>query len=165
MSSLNCQGTLFRYIIVGMLWLIALLGGAAILVWRMAVSLQELEKIKDIGPIAAKSIYRWFREKRNLKLLQKLKKAGVEIIQEKKPRHQPLKGNIFVFTGKLKSMSREQAKRKIQELGGEVSESVSKKTDFLVLGADPGSKYQKAKTLGVKIIKEKEFLKIITTTR
>jgi len=71
-------------------------------------SLQELEKIKDIGPIAAKAIYEWFREERNLRLLQKLKKAGVEIIQEKRPRYQPLKGNVFVLTGKLKSMSREQ---------------------------------------------------------
>jgi DNA ligase (NAD+) len=70
-------------------------------------------------------------------------------------------GKKFVITGGLESMSREQAKEKIRELGGDASESVSKKTDYLVAGSDPGSKYEKAKELGVKVIEEKDFLDLL----
>lgn len=124
-------------------------------------SLEELQKVMDIGPVVAKSIYEFFREKRNLKFIEKLKKVGVEIIFEKKKRYQPLKGKIFVLTGALESMTREEAKEKIRELGGEVSESVSKKTDYVVVGKEPGSKLEKAKKLGIKTLTEKEFLKML----
>jgi len=131
-------------------------------------SLEELQKVPDIGPVAAGSIKDFFKEKRNLKLIEKLKKVGVKIKQEKgispgkeKKKGQSLKGKIFVLTGGLKTMSRNQAKEKIREAGGRVSESVSKKTDFVVVGENPGSKYEKAKRLGVKIISEKEFLKLL----
>ncbi len=131
-------------------------------------SLEELQEVPDIGPVAAGSIKNFFREKRNLKLIEKLKKVGVKIKQEKgispgkeKKKGQSLKGKIFVLTGGLETMSRNQAKEKIREAGGRVSESVSKKTDFVVVGENPGSKYEKAKRLGVKIIKEKEFLKLL----
>jgi len=124
-------------------------------------SLEELQKIMDIGPVVAKSIYDFFKEKRNLKFIEKLKKVGLEIIEEKKPRHQPLKGKIFVLTGALEKMTREEAKEKIRQLGGEVSESVSKKTDFLIVGKEPGSKYQKAKELGIKMLNEDQFLSLL----
>ena len=124
-------------------------------------SLEELQKIKDVGPIVAQSIYNYFREKRNLLFLEKLKKAKIEIIEEREPANQPLKGKTFVLTGALETMTREEAKTKIRQLGGEVSESVSKKTNFLVLGKGPGSKYKKAKELGVKIINEKQFLSLL----
>ena len=124
-------------------------------------SLEGLQEITDIGPIVAKSIYFWFREKRNLGFLEKLKKVGIKIIQEKKPKKQTLKGKVFVLTGVLESMTREKAKERIRLSGGEVSESVSKKTDFLIPGGEPGSKYDKAKELGIKIINEKEFLRMI----
>jgi DNA ligase (NAD+) len=124
-------------------------------------SLEELQKVKDIGPVVAKSIYDFFREKKNLEFIKKLKKVGVKIIQEKKPKYQPLKGKIFVLTGGLETMTREEAKKKIRELGGEVSESVSKKTDYLVVGKEPGGKLEKAKKIGTKIIGEKEFLKLL----
>jgi DNA ligase (NAD+) len=124
-------------------------------------SLEELQKITDIGPIVAKSIYRWFREKRNLVFLKKLKSAEIKIIFEKKIKKQPLKGKSFVLTGALEIMTREEAKGKIRLLGGEISKSVSKKTDYLVLGKEPGSKYEEAKKLGIKIIEESKFLKMI----
>ena len=124
-------------------------------------SLEELQKIMDIGPIVAKSIYDFFQEKRNLEFLEKLKKVGVEIIEEKKPKIQPLRGKTFVLTGGLETMTREEAKEKIRLLGGEISETVSKKTDFVIVGKEPGSKYQKAKALGIKTLSEKEFLTLL----
>jgi len=124
-------------------------------------NLEELQKVMDIGPVVAKSIYDWFQEKRNLQFLEKLERVGVEIIEGKKPKYQPLKGKTFVLTGSLETITRDEAKEKIRLLGGEISESVSKKTDFVIVGKEPGSKYEKAKKLGVKIISEKEFLKIL----
>jgi len=125
-------------------------------------SLEELQKITDVGPIVAKSIYQWFREKRNLEFLEKLKKVGVEIqYQKSKIKNQKLRGLTFVLTGGFESMTREVAKEKIRLLGGEISESVLEKTDYIIVGKKPGSKYEKAKKLGVKTIREKDFLKMI----
>ena len=125
-------------------------------------STEELEKINDVGPKVAESIYKWFREKRNLNFLQKLQKAGIVITnQESKIKSQKLIGKTFVLTGELESMARDEAKEKIRELGGEVSGSVSKNTNFVVAGSEPGSKFEKAQKLGVKIINETEFLKLI----
>lgn len=123
--------------------------------------LATLEKIKDVGPVVAKSIFHWLQSKRNLKLLDKLAKAGVEITEERKPKSQPLKGKIIVITGGLESMTREAVKEKIRFLGGEVSESVSRKTDLVVMGREPGSKYERAKQLGIKILDEKQFLEML----
>jgi len=120
-----------------------------------------MQKVMDIGPVVARSIYDWFREKKNLEFLEKIKKVGVEVFEEKKPKRQPLRGKTFVLTGALETMSREEAKEKIRLLGGEISESVSKKTDYVVVGKEPGSKLERAKKLGVKTINEPEFLKLI----
>ena len=128
-------------------------------------ALEELQKIKDIGPVVAKSIFDWFSQKRNSEFLKKLEKAGIEIIMEKKIKYKPLKGKTFILTGTLKTITREEAKEKIRSLGGEVSESVSKKTDFVVAGKEPGSKFKIAKELGIKIIGEKEFLDMIQQER
>ncbi len=122
---------------------------------------QELQKIMDIGPVVSKSIYEFFQEKRNLKFIEKLIKVGVKIIEEEKPKQQPLKGKIFVLTGSLESLTREEAKEKIRFLGGEISESVSKKTNYVIIGKEPGSKYEKAKNLRIKTISEKEFLNLL----
>ena len=124
-------------------------------------SFSELEEIRDIGPIAARSIYNFFREKKNLEFLKKLKNVGIKIILPKVIKHQPLKGKTFVLTGTLGTMSREEAKEKIRFLGGEISGSVSKKTDFVIVGKEPGSKFKKAKEIGVKRIQEKDFLKLL----
>ncbi|MCD6550228.1 NAD-dependent DNA ligase LigA [bacterium] len=121
---------------------------------------EELEKIPDIGPEVAESIYNFFSSKRNLKLIDNLLKAGVEIIPPPKI-GKKLKGKTFVLTGTLSSFTRAEAEKKIRLLGGHPSSSVSKQTDFLVVGKNPGSKLKKAKELGVKIIDENEFLKLI----
>ncbi len=124
--------------------------------------LKELQTIKDIGPVVGKSIFQWFREKRNLSLLQRLAKAGIVIKSQKpKMKSQKLAGKIFVLTGELVSFSREEAKERIRQMRGDISESVSQKTDFLVVGENPGSKLTKAKKLGLKIIDEKKFLEIL----
>ncbi len=126
------------------------------------IKLEELKKIKDIGPIVARSIYQWFRDKKNIELLKKLERNGVKIkISKSSGRAQPLAGKTFVLTGALSSLTRDEAKAKIRELGGHVSSSVSAKTDYVVAGENPGSKYEKAKKLGVRIIGEEEFLKMI----
>lgn len=124
-------------------------------------SLEELQKIMDVGPVVAKSIYDFFQNKRNFKFIKKLRKVEVQIIRKEKARHQPLKGNNFVLTGALESMTREVAKEKIRLLGGEISESVSLKTNYVIAGKEPGLKFEKAKKLGIKILDEKNFLKIL----
>lgn len=126
-------------------------------------SLEDLQSIRDIGPKTAESVYSWFRNGYNLKLLNKLEEVGVriELPKAKAASADKLSGLTFVLTGALRSMSREQAKEKIRSLAGEISESVSRKTDYLVVGENPGGKLEKARQLGVKIIREEEFLKII----
>ncbi len=125
-------------------------------------SFAEINSIPNIGDVVARSIYEWFRNKENLNLIEQLKKAGVKIIPpQKKEIKTKLKGLKFVFTGALKSMTRDEAKEKVRSLGGEVTSSVSKNVNYVVLGENPGSKYEKAKKLGIKIISEEEFLKMI----
>ncbi len=126
------------------------------------LSLDDLQKVPDIGPKVARSIYDWFREARSVRFLERLQKAGVKVeAAPKSATKGKLAGKTFVFTGSLESMSREAAKEKIRMLGGEASESVSKETSYVVAGAEPGSKYEKAKKLGVTILDEKEFLGMI----
>ncbi|MEK7654328.1 MAG: NAD-dependent DNA ligase LigA [Patescibacteria group bacterium] len=123
------------------------------------MSVEELQSIKDIGPAVAKSIYESFRDKRHQELIAKLDKAGVvlEISSSLRAKRGNLTGKTFVLTGTMEGMSREEAKEKIRSLGGDVSESVSKKTGYVVAGAEPGSKLSKAEKLGVKILNEREF--------
>lgn len=125
-------------------------------------SQESLQAIKDIGPVVAKSIYEFFREEKSLRFLDKLEKAGVEIESERlKVESGKLKGKTFVLTGNLETITRKKAGEKIRDLGGKISESVSQKTDYLVVGRQPGSKLEKAKKLGVKTVEEKEFLDMI----
>ncbi|MBU0573795.1 MAG: NAD-dependent DNA ligase LigA [Candidatus Margulisbacteria bacterium] len=121
---------------------------------------EELEKIHGVGKKVAASIAHFFGEKENQQLIERLKKYGVNIKAKKARGPQPLKGKTFVLTGTLETLSRPEAEDLIRSLGGHPSSSVSKKTDYIVAGAEPGSKYDKAKKLGVKIISEKEFKKI-----
>ncbi|MEK9194324.1 MAG: BRCT domain-containing protein, partial [Patescibacteria group bacterium] len=126
------------------------------------LSVENLQEIRDIGPAVAKSIYDWFHEPRNIKFLEKLENVGVKVISDKRQMtSDKLAGKAFVLTGTLESMSRDEAKEKIRSLGGDVSESVSKKTDYVVVGENPGSKYETAKKLGVKILNEKEFSNLL----
>lgn len=126
------------------------------------LSLEDLQLIPDIGPKVGQSIHGWFRDARHGRLLGRFEKAGVRILSDKRQAvSNKLAGKTFVLTGTLQSLSREAAKEKIRALGGDVSESVSKKTSYLVAGSDPGLKYGKAEELGVKILEEKEFLEML----
>lgn len=126
------------------------------------LSLEDLQAIKDIGPKMGESIHGWFREPRNIELLEKLEEAGVTITTERpKTGNLKLEGLTFVLTGALSSISRDEAKEKIRTLGGEISESVSKKTSYVVAGEEPGSKYERAKELGIPILDEGRFLKML----
>lgn len=124
---------------------------------------EDLEKIEGVGPIVAKEIVNWFASKNNQKELQKLlKHIRVESLKvASKKREGNLKGKVFVLTGTLSSMSRDEAKEKIRFLGGNISSSVSKETDYVVMGESPGSKYEKATKLGIKILAENDFIKFI----
>lgn len=125
-------------------------------------SLEDLKSIPDIGPVVAESIYGWLQRKYNQKLLKKLEKAGVEIVAEKtSAKSEKLAGKTFVLTGALETLGRDEAKDRIRELGGDVSSSISKETDYVIAGSEPGSKYDQAKKLDLKIINEKEFLKML----
>ncbi len=127
--------------------------------------LEDFDSILNIGPVVAKSIYDWFQNKNNLKFLNKLEKM-IEIVNappggQRSYFNQKLAGKIVVLTGELNSMTRDEAKQRIRELGGRVSESISRNTSFVVFGLNPGSKLEKAKRLGIKIIGEEEFLEMI----
>jgi len=127
-----------------------------------SASSDDLQRVKDIGGVVAVSVVGWFTSARNRELLKKLERTGVYPLKEKAAVvPQTLRGNIFVLTGILASLTRDQAKEKIRARGGDVSGSVSKKTTYLVLGEEPGSKLEAAKRLGVKTISEKEFLALI----
>jgi DNA ligase (NAD+) len=126
-----------------------------------AASLADFESVENIGPVVAQSLHRWFSDKHTTAFLDKLIKSGVKISPAKQAAAGKLAGKVFVLTGSLESLEREAAKEKIRALGGQVSESVSKKVNFVVVGKDPGSKAARAKQLGVPVIQEEEFLKMI----
>jgi DNA ligase (NAD+) len=127
-----------------------------------AAKQEELEQVPEVGPKVAESIVEFFSEAANRKLVKKLRDAGVRPTAEKREvKSQKLAGKSFVFTGGLANRSREDAGELVQQHGGKVSGSVSKKTDYVVVGADPGSKYDKAKELGVTVLTEGEFEKLL----
>ena len=123
--------------------------------------LEDFDSISDIGPVVSKSIYEWLQDKENLKFIDKLEKLIRIQNSESRIQNSKLKGLSFVLTGSLESIARDEAKAKIRELGGDISESVSSKTSYVVVGSEPGSKADKAKKLGVKILDEQEFLQLI----
>lgn len=123
---------------------------------------EELTAIHEIGPGTAASVQQWFAEKANAARLKKLVKNGVEIVREERKKVSDVfAGKTFVFTGSLTQFTREGAEAEVKARGGRASSSVSKKTDFVVVGADAGSKAQKAKELGVPIISESEFAALL----
>lgn len=123
----------------------------------------ELDEVREIGPKTAQGIAGFFAEERNRLLLEKLRAAGLQFEAElqAKTGPRPLAGKVFVLTGTLPHHSREGATQMIEEAGGRVTGSVSKKTDYVVAGAEPGSKLEKARTLGVKIIGEEELARLL----
>jgi DNA ligase (NAD+) len=124
---------------------------------------EELELVPEVGPKVSTSITDFFSEPANQKLIKKLREAGIRPTTQKREfKSDKLAGKSFVFTGGLANRSREQAGEMVQEHGGKVSGSVSKKTDYVVVGTDPGSKHDRAKELGVTILTEKEFEKLLS---
>ena len=122
----------------------------------------DLSRIYEIGEVMVESIVDFFKQETIKKLITKFKKAGLNILEDKKKlSHQPFRAKRFVFTGELKDFSRIEAQQKARDLGADVSSAVSKNTDFVIAGENPGSKYDKAKKLGVKIINEKEFVRMV----
>ena len=127
-----------------------------------SMSWEDWQKMEDIGPKVAESLYEWFQDRHNVELLHNLEKNGVEVILPKiEQNFLKLAGKTFVLTGSMEGLTRDEAKANIRELGGDVSSSVSKNTDYVVAGNEPGSKFDKAKKLGVKILDEREFLEML----
>ena len=124
-------------------------------------SIDELEKISDIGPVVAKNIHSFFTQKNNLSIIKKLISCGIHWNTEKAVKKTNFDGLSFVLTGSLKNISREKSKEILIKLGAKVTSAVSKKTDYLIYGDNPGSKFEKASELEIKKIDEKSFLKMI----
>jgi len=125
-------------------------------------SKEQLQEIPSIGPKIADSILAFFRQKQNQKIIEKLRNASVKLAAEKAKRADlPLAGLDFLITGRLESFPREEAEAKIKELGGKVGSDVTRKTSYLVVGEDPGSKLARAQSLGTKTLSESEFLKLL----
>ncbi len=121
----------------------------------------ELQNLNGVGPVVAEAVVVWFADKENKKLYENLLKQ-VRIENSKlKIVNSKISGKVFVLTGTLETLGRDEAKDKIRSLGGEVSSSVSKKTDYVVAGAEAGEKLTKAEELGVKVLNEKEFLNLL----
>jgi DNA ligase (NAD+) len=128
-----------------------------------AAGVEELTAVEDVGPVVAESIAFFFKQPENRDLLRKLKAAGLNFAAKKGEAKgdQPLAGKTFVLTGGLDRFSRDEAKDAIERRGGTITDSVSKKTTYLVVGKEPGSKLAKAQKLGITILNEKEFSKLI----
>ena len=123
----------------------------------MQATLEELQKVNEVGPRIGQSIVEFFQEPKNRELVERLRKTGLTLTGTKKERGTQLAGKTFVLTGTLARHTRDEAKKLIEDAGGKVSGSVSKKTDYVVAGAEAGSKLDKAGELGVKIIREEEM--------
>jgi DNA ligase (NAD+) len=125
------------------------------------LSEEDLREVEGIGPEVSASVFQFFRDKKNKESIERLKKAGVTVIEPKVKAKAKLAGKTFVFTGALKSFGRDEARDVVASMGGMTASSVSKKVDFVVVGEDPGSKFDKAKELGIKTLTEEEFRKLI----
>ncbi len=122
---------------------------------------ERLQQVPDVGPIVAERIRAFFREAHNREVIGKLRQAGIHWPVPERTAAAALAGKTFVLTGALESLTREEAKERLRALGARVTDSVSRKTDYVVVGADPGSKLDKARALDVKILDEAAFLKLL----
>ena len=127
-------------------------------------TIEDWRGIADVGDVVADSIYSYFHDQKNLHQLDELFAAGVELrFEQSMSRNQKLAGQTFVLTGELATMTRDEAKAAVRALGGTASESVSKKTTYVVVGENPGSKYEAAQRLGISILTEETFQRLIST--
>jgi DNA ligase (NAD+) len=129
----------------------------------MQASMADLTAIPGVGPEAARSIVEYFRDEENQRMIERLLQAGLTFEEEEKTEELPkvLEGLTFVFTGALKNFTREEAKELVTKLGGKVTDSVSRNVNYVVVGEEPGSKYPKALSLGIKTLEEEEFLNLL----
>jgi DNA ligase (NAD+) len=134
----------------------------------MNASLEELNEIEGIGEVVAKSIYDFFHEPRNQVIIEKLRRAGVRMEEETRPAAEeelPLAGKTVVITGRLASMTRQEAEELLRRAGATVSDSVSRKTSFVVVGESPGSKAERARQLNIPMIDEATLLEMLKGAR
>ena len=124
-------------------------------------SMEELTEVSDVGLITAENIYDWFRSPQSQHLLQRLKDAGVNMESKREVADTRFAGMTFVLTGALTKFTRDEATEKIELFGGKAAGSVSKKTSYVVVGENAGSKEKKARELGIPILSEDEFLAMI----
>jgi len=123
---------------------------------------EQLMSIPTVGPKIADSVTAFFRQEENRRIINRLKEAGVRLEEEvAKPEELPLSGQEFVITGRLEALTREEAEERIKALGGATKDNVTRKTTYLVVGADPGSKLARAQELGTKQLTEEEFLRLL----
>jgi DNA ligase (NAD+) len=130
-----------------------------------AASKEELQEIHEIGPEIAASVESFFQEEQNLQVIQRMQDLGVKVEEieiETRGAQQPFSGKSFVLTGTLEDINRDEAKLKIESFGGRVMSSVSKKTDYVIAGTEPGSKLKKAEKLGITILEEDEFTSLLS---
>ena len=127
----------------------------------MAATQEELTQIPDIGAITAQSIYSWFRQEQSIHMIRRLREQGVNFASQRQVTDSRFAGKTFVLTGALTKFTREQASEKIELLGGKTSGSVSKKTSFVIVGENAGSKERKARELGIPILSEDDFLAML----
>jgi DNA ligase (NAD+) len=125
------------------------------------LSEEDLMEVEGIGPEVAASVHQFFRDKKNKESIELLKKAGVKVIEPKVKEKGKLVGKTFLFTGALKTFGRDEARNLVESSGGMTTSSISKKVDYVVIGEDPGSNFDKAKKLGIKTLTEEEFKRII----
>ena len=125
--------------------------------------IEKLQSIYEIGPQIAQSVFRFFRDKHNLEIIERLKSAGLNFEEKKENKNININfyGKTFVLTGELNDFTREEAKSIIENLGGKVTSSVSKKTNYVLVGSNPGSKYEKALSLKIPLLTESEFKKML----
>ena len=127
----------------------------------MAASVEELTEVPDVGAVTAENIYQWFRQEQSAHMVERLRQAGVNFESKRVITDARFAGKTFVLTGALSKFTREEATEKIELLGGKASGSVSKKTSFVVVGENAGSKERKARELGIPILTEDEFLEMM----
>jgi DNA ligase (NAD+) len=127
----------------------------------LAASPEELERVQEVGPRVAAAVHEFFAEQRNRELIEHLRRAGLTFTAEKRRRSAKLEGLTFVLTGTLPTLTRDDAKDRIEAAGGRVSGSVSKKTSYVVAGEDAGSKLDKARDLKVPVIDESKLLEML----
>ena len=127
------------------------------------VDRDELLQIPEVGPEVAESVVRFFKDEGNRRVIEKMLRAGVRVEEPTEAAEvaRPLEGKVFVFTGALEGITREDAKRLVEQLGGRTASSVSRRVDYVVVGKDPGSKYDRARELGLTIIDEEEFKRLV----